>query len=319
MNKIILTDEQEKYIVDNYMTQTQQKIADAIGVKLHTVSKWLKEHNYYKKKYMFSDYDNTFIINNYLTMKYSVIAKILGFTERQIRGRVRTMGLHKNRTFNSNYFSVIDTNVKAYFLGLIYADGWIVCNPSTANYEFGIELQYQDRPILDILNRELGNVHQIIVKEPCKRTICGIEANIGKMSKLRVYSKEMIYDLKSHGIVENKSTKNIYPIVSDDLFFDYLRGYIDGDGCYYLNIDNKLQVNITCGNEMPLRYIQMRLNEYNIESSIYKEKERKYRLYIFKNSSVEKLIDLLYYNDNVICLKRKFDIVKSYLNYGLAV
>lgn len=319
MRKIILTDEQEKYIVNNYMTQSQQKIADTIGVKLHTVAKWLKEHNYYKKKYMFSDYDNQFIIDNYTTLKYADIANILGFTERQIRGRVKTMGLRKNRLFNSNYFSVIDTSTKAYYIGLIYADGWIVCNNDLSNYEFGIELQYQDKYIIDALNKELGGVHEVTIKEPCKRMICGIEANIWKMCKLRVYSKQLVYDLKHHGIIENKSAKGVYPIVPDNLFFDFLRGYIDGDGCYYINRNNKTQINITCGNIEPLQFVQDKLDDYSIKSSIYQEKERKYRLIITNTVSVNNLINLLYYDNNVICLKRKYNKIKSNLKYGLAV
>mgnify|MGYP004581692311 CR=1 FL=1 len=72
---------------------------------------------------MFSKDDILFMKTYYKDMPYKEIAKTLGFTERQIRGKINNMKLSKTRKFQSTYFDVIDTDLKAYYLGFIYADG----------------------------------------------------------------------------------------------------------------------------------------------------------------------------------------------------
>ena len=117
-------------------------------------------------KKIFTDEQEKFMIENYLTMSYKEIGEKLGFTERQIRGRLNNMGYTKVRKINDHYFDVIDTPLKAYLLGFIYADGWICHNEKTRNYEFGIELQASDKYILEKINTELGGLNVIYEHEP---------------------------------------------------------------------------------------------------------------------------------------------------------
>ena len=118
-----------------------------------------------------------YMIANYKTMEYSEIGKHLGLTSKQVRTKMSQLGYRKNRTFNNRYFEHIDNSTKAYYLGFIFADGWICANSKPRNYEFGMELQSGDRYILDKLNEELGGIHKIYHTEPSKVIICGKEAN----------------------------------------------------------------------------------------------------------------------------------------------
>lgn len=88
------------------------------------------------------------------------------------------------------------------------------------------------------------------------------------------------------------------------LFFDYLRGYIDGDGCYY-KYKNNIYMHITCASLSPLKYIQSKLKEYDIETHIYSENERKHRLMCTNITEMNKLLNHLYYEDGLFCLQRK--------------
>lgn len=226
---------------------------------------------------IFTNKQIEFMKRNYTVMTYKEIADFLGFAERQIRGKLNNMGLTKLRKINDHYFDNIDDPLKAYFIGFIYADGWIVFNQKNRNYELGMELQSEDCCILEKLNEVLGNANIIQHKQPTVREICGVTANIGPMDRIRIYSKNIVLALMENGIVQNKTNKDVFPIVSQEYFFDFLRGYIDGDGCFYFNKNNKLNVNITCSSYSPLSYIQNKLSEYNIISYVYKEKDRKYR------------------------------------------
>ena len=118
-----------------------------------------------------------------------------------------------------------------------------------------------------------------------------------------------------HGIEINKSLKGTIPIVDDSLFFDFLRGYIDGDGCYYVD-NNQTYMHITCGNRIPLEYIQNKLSQFNIKTKIYTENDRKYRLMCTSFKEMKKLINSLYYKNDLFCLERKYEKIKHFL--GLA-
>lgn len=263
-------------------------------------------------KKIFNEEQIEFMKQHYKDMSYKEIANYLGFTERQVRGKINGLGLSKLRKIKSDYFSIIDTPLKAYFLGFIFADGYLVYNPNRRVYELGIELQEDDKYILDLLNLELGNLNNIYYTPAKKVIIEGIEANRKPTYCLRIYSKQIVEDLIQKGIVPNKTHHVSFLKVQEKYFFDFLRGYIDGDGGYYIDRYNRVKIHITSAFDDILYYLQNRLLDYDIQSSVYKEKERKYRLYIYRKDDINKLVHLLYY-DNVVCLKRKFDKINNIL------
>lgn len=276
------------------------------------ITGWLN-NNGYKKGHnsIFSKGDIEYMMKNYLSMTYKEIADNIGFTEKQVKGWINHNCDRKNRTFNDKYFSEINTANKAYWLGFIYADGWITRNVTRRNYELGIELCDIDEQQLIDFNNELGCVHSINHGH-YEKYICEHEnISVTDTVCIRIYSKQIVEDLIKHNVLENKTLKPEYPIVDDDLFFDFLRGYIDGDGCIYVNNDkvSTSQVTITSSHCEVLDYIKNKLSLYGIKSYIYKEKEKKYRIYINHKNAI-KLLDMIYYDKNVQKLDRKY---KKYL------
>lgn len=266
-------------------------------------------------KRIFTEDHDKFMIENYLTMSYKEIGEKLGFSERQIRGHLNNMGYTKNRKINDHYFDNIDTPLKAYLIGFIYADGWIVHNEKTRNYEFGIELQSEDKYILEKINCELGGKNIIYHSNPHISNILGQEAHSGHTDYLRVYSKNLVLGLEKNGVMPNKTKKNDYPKVPDEFFFDFLRGYIDGDGCYYKH-KNYTYMHITCATLAPLKYIQSQLKKYDIEVRIYSENQNKHRLMCVNLIEMKKLVNRLYYKDGLFCLKRKYKKITHFLGFA---
>lgn len=303
-------------ILQFYKTKTRQEIADMLGngVTAQNVQSWLKRRNLFVKKDMFSDNDIEYMKFHYQDMSYKDIGIKLGFTERQIRGKINNMGLSKIRKFNDTYFQIIDSPNKAYFLGLIYADGWVIYDEKVGTYELGLQLQSQDKYILEKLNQELGGVHDIIHTPSRKKIIKGVETISNEQDILRVYSKQLVNDLMALNIVPNKTKCSLYPIIPDKYFFDFLRGYIDGDGCYYINRNGSCEVTITCSQKQPLEWVSFTLQQMNINTSVYQEYDKKYRLYCFRKDDVKTLINKLYYNIDIFCLIRKYNKIKSYIN-----
>lgn len=311
---MIITQEMESFILDNYKTKTQKEIAKELGsnVKPHNIQNWLAKNDLITPKRIFSQKDIDYIVENYSKMKYSEIGNILGFTERQIRGKVNGLGLTKIRKFNDLYFQKIDTSNKAYFVGFVFADGWVTHNETNSNYEFGLEVQSKDKYILNKLNQELGNVHNIYTKSPKEVLIKGVLGRRGESCVLRIYSKQIVEDLIKLNIIPNKTKYSNFPKIENELFFDFLRGYIDGDGCYYIKNNKLRSITIICSHKEPLSWIQDCLKEYEITTSIYKENDTKYKLYCFREKDMQKLLNYLYANKE-LCLMRKYEKIKSFL------
>lgn len=267
---------------------------------------------------IFSNDDITFMTENYKNMTYKEIGDILGFTERQIRGKLNGMGYTKLRKFDKFYFREIDSDIKAYLLGFIFADGWVCCNQSNRNYELGIQLQSSDKYILDRINKELGNVHKIFYEPPCQKDILGNICETQGSYILRVYSKAIVCDLINHGVVLNKTYNANIPDVPEEYFFDFLRGLIDGDGCYWKSKEYTY-LHITEGIPDTLNFICDVLNKNGIEVFIRKENEQKYRLFCTNYKSMNLLIHKMYHPNFSLCLSRKYEKIKHFLQEGSVV
>ncbi|QMW06368.1 hypothetical protein [Spirosoma foliorum] len=150
------------------------------------------------------------------------IAAKFGCNRRYISGALLRVGLSK-RTHSEqqrkyyvdeSFFDEINTEAKAYFLGLLYADGY------NSNRFFAIGLQLRDRHILEAFKEVLqyeGPLHC----SPSNQNVC----------TLVVSSKKMCARLSEIGCVRKKSLVLTFPTaVPKILVHHFLRGYFDGDG-----------------------------------------------------------------------------------------
>lgn len=306
--KELFNSEQKKYILDNYETMKYKDIAKNLNGNFTAtqITGWLHNNKHKKEnRSIFSNDDKIYIVSNYKNKTYREIAKNLNFSERQIRHFVEHYLENKKRVFNDRYFQYIDTPTKAYWLGYIYADGYVTFNETKRLYEFGMQLQKRDIQVLIDLNKDLGGVHTI--SEGHFEGIIHHNKNItiSDSVRLRVYSKTLVEDLMSHNILCNKTYLAEYPQI-DNYFIDFVRGYIDGDGCIYIGKRDYPYISITSYNKWVLEYISARLhNEHKIHSKVYSENPRKHRIYFWGNNAYA-LMELLYYDDSVQKLDRKY-------------
>lgn len=174
------------------------------------------------------DYD--FLINHYQDMSYKQIGQIINKTRSAIQNKVRILGLQKpdKYTYNHNFFKKIDEECKAYWLGFLYADGYI--SKTNSGYCCGIELKANDSDHLKKFNKAIEGNIEVSFRER-------EDSRIGtyNICRLRLYSKEIFEDLKNLGCIENKSDKITFPRLPENLVWHFLRGFFDGDGCIILN------------------------------------------------------------------------------------
>ena len=175
-----------------------------------------------------------------------------------------------------------------------------------------IELQRGDASVLNELSCELGGVHKIAFKEDIK-TFNGYTYRT-ESCIIRIYSKDIVYDLINKNVLPNKTNKKDFPICNH-LFFEFLRGFFDGDGCIYINPRKQISAKFTNANLDFLNYLLKEIQKrLSISGSIYKETDKKYILMYYRKSDVKILLDSMYENSNCCFLNRKYEIYKSY--YG---
>lgn len=150
------------------------------------------------------------------------IARRLGRTWRSIQHRIGQMGIKDTRERNNpcqvrrDYFKVIDSDEKAYWLGFIAADGCVFIGGR--QHTLSIQLQRRDRHWLERFRD--------IIAPGAKLT-----DNAGPNStSLSIGSQELVRDLLALGITPRKSNTLEWPKVPEVFVMPFLCGYFDGDG-----------------------------------------------------------------------------------------
>tara|TARA_R110000868_G_scaffold25451_1_gene99469 strand:- start:20 stop:655 length:636 start_codon:yes stop_codon:yes gene_type:complete len=204
--------------------------------------------------------------------------------------------------FNDDYFEKIDTEDKAYFLGLLFADG----NIYTKRHRVQITLVNEDAYILKKFADCIGYTGKMYIDRE-------------KYSKLILPSKKMCDDLTKLGCTERKSLTLKFPSeeqVPKHLLHHFIRGCFDGDG--HISKDKKLvnpyyHINITSSEG----FIQS-LRDELIENKIvpagtykrYKDKEVSAHTMMIKSKSAKVFLDYLYKDANIF-LTRKHKVYEN--------
>ena len=148
-------------------------------------------------------------------------------------------------SFDYNYFEEIDTNDKAYFLGLLASDGNVFNRDDRrAQPIIRLSLQKEDKNILEIFKVYLESKQPLYITE-----INSSYTNY--MYTLELVSNKMANDLKKYNIIPCKTYDYEMKLLKDNYMSHYFRGYFDGDGT--INCTNNMfhtpsQYNISiCG------------------------------------------------------------------------
>lgn len=200
---------------------------------------------------------------------------------------------------DENYFECIDNEEKAYWLGFLYADGFIESKRGTYSQKFGIMLSYRDRKHLEKFNKCLNSNYVIHDYEGS-----GYNKS-GKFSRLLITSQKMVNDLKNLGCVEQKTSSLVFPTenqVPKKLQKDFIRGMIDGDGSVFISNTPMFSFLGTYDIVNNVKNI-LKLSVKTIKD------ERCEHIYYF-NASARKNFSALkwLYEDSAIYLDRKFEM-----------
>lgn len=127
--------------------------------------------------------------------------------------------------FDYTVFDIIDTEEKAYWLGFMYADGYV----SDKTNSISLGLQAKDVGHLHAFSRFLKCTINHV--NYCPKVTSG---KVYDLYRLEVFSDHMKETLIQKGCTPRKSTTLTFPdehIVPSDLIRHFIRGYFEGDGC----------------------------------------------------------------------------------------
>jgi hypothetical protein len=224
-----------------------------------------------------------------------------------------------NRRFeiHENFFDVIDTDEKAYFLGFLYADG----NVKTNKNMVVLALKKSDGEILERLNK------LIHVDKPLFSWVSKKDDNREDIVGIRICNKNITEKLIQHGCFPNKTFTLTFPQwLEKRLYNSFIRGYFDGDGYIGVIRDSRKDKNgvnyekyyhkfTLTGNEVFLKSVALVLKvEIDINSSFeVRHKSRNngiVSMTVKGSKQIKKLYDFLYLNTNLF-LHRKHEIFKQ--------
>lgn len=286
----------EQEIISMYIdNQSVEKICNKFSISFgklyrildkHSISKDKRSRIIRKKKIDYGKiselYNNGDEIND--------MSKKLGISVATIYNAVdANRGYKRKFDLNEDYFSNIDNESKAYFLGLLYADG---CNNG---YGFYITLKKNDIDILYKLKDAIGFSGDLkFIRE--------------KYVMLNISSKKMADILSKHGCNINKTVNGTFPIMRAELYRHFIRGLFDGDG--YIGIDKRKQACFSIvGNSNIIVPVSEILNaECNLKINVRKPKRYHcdISIYSFGGNKQAKRVMEFFYKDSMIYLQRKY-------------
>lgn len=238
------------------------------------------------------------------------IAEETGCDRTNISHRLKKLGIEIQRDYSKtrrsrvnrlavdeDYFEYIDTEAKAYFLGVMYSDG------SVSKNQFYLKLKDED--VIQQFKQELKT------EAPIRRIETPWDAYI-----LEVSCKKLCQHLTNQGCVPNKTRVIQVPKLREDLYRHFIRGFFDGDGCLQLN--DKIyhcKFDLTSASLQFLEQLRPIITARAITNGSL-QKETKYDVWHLNYSGhqVIQIMDWLY-EDTHFYMKRKHDkylLLKQY-------
>jgi intein-encoded DNA endonuclease-like protein len=178
----------------------------------------------------FTDQQKIEIVTAYISGKSCIqVGKEFGCSPSNVAGLLKTRKIslrssditNRRHEFNFNYFDLINSEEKAYWLGFIVAEGNIYRN--TLAIELGAKDKEHLKKFANALSYKYFN-----------------DYNQKKNSyRIRLNSKYLINSLLKLGVHTKKCNDIIVPPIQEQYFRHFFRGFVDGDGSLGKLVDKR--------------------------------------------------------------------------------
>lgn len=225
-------------------------------------------------------------------------ATVSKFLEEQNIKKIK--GNHYRKYFHDfDFFENIDTEEKAYWLGFMFADGYIVNHENRYGEDsFGLTLAEDSLDSIEKFKKSLHATNPILYDN---------SKSIGQpQAKIVLTSQKTVNDLIDKGCVKQKSLILQPPKkVPEKLLSHFIRGFFDGDGSltkYNYNNYTSYQIQFTTTYEMAIW-----LREIFGKGDVREEKRRDFTWYYLIGGN-RQVLDICHYmyDEATIWMDRKY-------------
>ena len=226
----------------------------------------------------------------------------------QLKDFIEHPAQNKKYIFNDKFFQHIDSEEKAYWLGMLMADG-NVTNFDRKSYVTRITLKEEDIYHVEKFCKAIDLDKNIYI-------------NKYKQGSITIHSKQMYMDLLKQGVLPQKTGKEKFPNLNDELTRHFIRGFFDGDGTIYARKQKNAKrkrslcvIGFVCVNKEFLDDLLKVLYD-KCKIKITNHFCPKKKVYECKTESIEyckTIIDYLY-KDASVYLKRKYSVAQDFLD-----
>lgn len=225
-------------------------------------------------------------------------ATVSKFLEEQNIKKIK--GNHYRKYFHDfDFFENIDTEEKAYWLGFMFADGYIVNHENRYGEDsFGLTLAEDSLDSIEKFKKSLNATNPIRYDN---------SKSIGQpQAKIVLTSQKTVNDLIDKGCVKQKSLILQPPKkVPEKLLSHFIRGFFDGDGSlmkYNYNNYPSYQIGFTTTYEMAIW-----LRDIFGKGDVHKEKRRDFTWY-YSIGGNRQVLDICHYmyDEATIWMNKKY-------------
>lgn len=214
---------------------------------------------------------------------------------------------NKKYHVDDTFFENINNEEKAYWLGFLYADGYVRMHKKRSG-ELRLKLKIDDKSHIENFKNSLKSTH--IIKDFVSKVKINDKVYESLCSSLSVYSTKMVKDLFDLGCTNNKTHTIQFPYQIGKRFYrDFIRGYFDGDGCIHkVKNKNSAYFKITSGSKEILHDIKCIMFGYNLR---LREVNKKWYDLICTNKDDLQTIYHYLYDNSKLFLERKYNHYKK--------
>lgn len=298
--KSTLTKDQKDFIVKNYAIMRSNDICKKLNIEYKTLKAYVDSKKLIKGKAEIES-----------LLEKETIKTFLG-SQIEPKEDLSKYSFSKYE-INIDYFKIIDTEYKAYWLGFLYADGYNGYSPNGKSSVLEIRLSSIDRSHL------LKFLNSVQSTSPIREKENKLNGKIHSSSKISICNKNFCMHLNDKGCIKNKSLVLTFPtedIVPKHLIRHFIRGYFDGDGCIYTNKEkNRYSVSFV-GTESFLDLISKVFEEeLGLRDTKKNKSSNAYDITWGGRINAMKIFNYLYKDCNIF-LERKFNKFNSFICLG---
>lgn len=293
MKKLVLN---EKELVVQYEElKDVKKVADIFNISVSTAQRRLKKNGIiFTSKYhtlnsievleKYSSLKSIHKVAEYFNVSISPIIKVL---------KINGINLTNRRyDVNHNFFDEIDSESKAYWLGFLFADGYIRERKTGNSLE--LKLSYKDKEHIELFKNTINSNHKITDGYNQVKYKGGISS--ARMLHLAIYSSKLVNSIKKKGIHSRKTFTITKPDIDKSLISHFIRGYFDGDGSFSFNVKTHAnKTNFACASKEFREFLISELSRNDINLKCYggiilyiqnKVDNLKFYNYLYENATI---------------------------------